>query len=198
MTLAIGADPFLHPEPHAGLRKRNRILIIAACGLALVALLSVLVLWFVNGVAQTLGAGVGKAVANAEQNGIVEASEVAAFAHSEGISLGAVTVQDLQSRYPGTHWLMAPEASIPTNGTNSSVSVDVEGSHALTAVQALAGMCSYGLALQSNSDPIVESDGLPGAGTFYAFAPLSHAPVGPSTCSAATAPTSGWTKAPIK
>lgn len=198
MTVTIGADPFFHPKPHASHRKRSRILIIAACGLAFVALLSALAVWFVIGVGQTLGAGVRAAVGDAELNGAYQASAVTALARSEGVSYGAVTVQGLQSRYSNTHWLTATEASSPTNGTHASVSLDVEGSHAITAVQALAGTCSYGLAVESKDDPIVGSDGLLGAGMFYAFAPLTPAPVGPSTCSAATAPTSGWTKTPTK
>jgi hypothetical protein len=198
VTVTIGADPFLHRKPPARHHKRNRILIIAACGLAFAALPSALALWFVIGVGQTLSAGVRAAVNDVELNGAHQASAVTALARSEGVSYGDVTAQGLQSRYPNTHWLTSTEASTPTHGTHASVSLDTEGTHAITAVQALAGTCSYGLAVQSKDDPIVGSDGLSGAGMFYAFAPLEPSPVSPSMCSAATAPRSGWTKVPAK
>jgi hypothetical protein len=188
--VTIGADPFPSAKPHTRPRKRNRILIIAACGLAFTALLSTLALWFVNGVGQTLGAGVRAAVGEAELNGAYQASAVTAFARSEGVSYGDLTIQSVQNRYANRHWLTSTEASTTTDGRSLSVSLDIEGSHVVTAVQVLAGICSYGLAVQSQNDPIVASDDLSGAGVFYAFIPLNS--FSQSTCSAATAPKSEW------
>jgi hypothetical protein len=48
--------------------------------------------------------------------------------------------------------------------------------------------CSYGLAVTSDSDPVVAADGLPGTGAFASVG----APNSP--CSADLAPTSGWTR----
>jgi hypothetical protein len=56
-----------------------------------------------------------------------------------------------------------------------------------TASEVQGGPCSYGLAVNSASDPIVAADGLPGPGVYFGF--------GESTfCTADAASPSGWTK----
>ncbi len=58
----------------------------------------------------------------------------------------------------------------------------------MTAVQSIQGMCTFGLAVSSASDPIVSEDHLPGPGIYGAV--ISGQ--GISACSADSAPTTGW------
>lgn len=56
----------------------------------------------------------------------------------------------------------------------------------MTAVQISPGLCSFGLTITSNADPLIAQDELTGQGTYY------QATSATPQCVAAQAPTSFW------
>jgi hypothetical protein len=119
-----------------------------------------------------------------------EASQTAGFATSEGLQYGQLTQSELHSRFPSTKWLSASTVSTYSQGERTDVSFLATGDHIITAVAERAGLCSWGLAVQSSSDPIITSDGLRGQGVYYTFTGPKM-PTNPQ-CEANGAPVSGW------
>jgi hypothetical protein len=123
-----------------------------------------------------------------------EASMAAGFATSEGLTYGQLTQTELQARYPKTHWVLANIVSTPSHGGVLNVSTSISGDHIIMAVAENAGSCSWGLAVQSSSDPIIVSDRLSGPGVYWTItlAAPAQSPGGNPPCEAAAAPASTW------
>jgi hypothetical protein len=123
-----------------------------------------------------------------------EASTAAGFAASEGLTYGQLTQTELQARFPSTSWLSPSTVSTYTNGHGTNVSFLATGDHIVTAVAESGGICAWGLAVQSTSDPIITSDKLSGSGVYYTFTSAATAQYsgGNPPCEAGSAPTSGW------
>jgi hypothetical protein len=125
--------------------------------------------------------------------GGTEASTAAGFATSEGLGYGQLTQSELQSRFPSTNWLSASTVSTYTQGQRTNVSFLASGDHIVTAIAEKTGVCSWGLAVQSSSDPIIMSEGLPSPGLYYTFTSAATAQyTGNPPCEASSAPTSRW------
>jgi hypothetical protein len=119
-----------------------------------------------------------------------EASIAAGFATSEGLTYGQLTLTELQARYPRTHWLSANTLSTPSRGSAMNVSTSVGVDHVVIAVAESGGICAWGLAVQSKSDPILASDGLSSPGVYWTVTAPETTTNPP--CEASSAPASIW------
>jgi hypothetical protein len=146
-----------------------------------------------------MGRDIGKSVGD-PLNGIQslwqggqEASTVSGFATSEGLAYGQLTQSELQSHFPSKNWLSASTVSTYTQGQRTNVSLLATGDHFVIAMADKEGLCSWGLAAQSSSDPIITSDGLSGPGVYWTVTSAATAQyTGNPPCDASAAPTSRW------
>lgn len=133
---------------------RAPIVYLAVC-LALVAGVAAYVVYGFQQFAKNVGGAVVHAL---YFEGAYGASLVVSVAKAQGISYGEVTLQDVSGRYPSAHWLAADVAS--SSVSSLSVSVLAAQDHVIAAVDVGGGQCSWGLAVGSESDPIVATDHL--------------------------------------
>jgi hypothetical protein len=96
-----------------------------------------------------------------------EASTAARFATSEALAYGQLTQTELESCYPGTHWLTATGISTPSHDGVLKVSTSVNGGQIVTPVAETGGLCAWGLAGKSSSEPMTTSDEVSGRGVYW-------------------------------
>jgi hypothetical protein len=133
---------------------------------------------------------VGGTVAEAAtQEAAAAAFSADGVAKSHRMPDGALTLSLLAQQRLGVNWLRS-NVPAPVSGSYTYVSVGVAGDHVVTAVHTSG--CIYGLTVSSSNDPIIVQDQLPGVGTYWAL-PVRLG--SPSSCTADSAPTSGWEQA---
>ncbi len=168
----------------AGRRSKGWLIAaVVAAGLICVALVVVGLLLVLHSFAN----GLGKAFSGLTQDGAAKASLAAGVAKAHHIPDGALTPALLNTQPSGVTWLPGSD-SVPRNG--QTVSITATGNHVVTAVY--SGMCQYGLTVAASNDPIIGEYDLPGVGTYFT---LSGSPGSTKTCSANSAPSSGWVRA---
>lgn len=98
---------------------------------------------------------------------------------------GTLSVSILNAALPKYEWVDGA-VNAPYSSKRPVVGMIASGTHIETAVQAVAGSCSYGLSITSTSDPLIAEDHLLGPGTYYEY--VYDTP----QCAADQAPTSSW------
>ncbi len=171
--------------------KGHRLAMAIAVGVVVfcIALTGIVISGFL--IVNAVGRGIGEAVSEAATEGAatfaLSADETAKAHH---IWDGALTLSLLNQERLDVKWLPA-DVSVPLSGGNTYVSVSVAGDEVTTADDIIG--CEYGLTVSALNDPIIGQDHLPGTGTYWA---ASESPLGPgATCSADSAPSSGWERA---
>jgi hypothetical protein len=99
---------------------------------------------------------------------------------------GLLSVSTLNAKLPSYQWVDGATNVPYSSSQRPIVGVSATGAHVVTAVQAGPGLCSFGLTITSNADPLIAQDGLSGQGTYYQ---ATNATPG---CVANQAPTSSW------
>jgi hypothetical protein len=113
------------------------------------------------------------------------ASNAAAFLAAP-LPPGFLSVSILNANLPSYQWVDGA-TNVPYSPSGRPiVGVSASGTHVVTAVQGAQGMCSFGLTITSNADPLIAQDGLSGQGTYY------QATNATPQCLANQAPTSSW------
>ncbi len=149
-----------------------------------------------------LSRGLGQTFSNLNsvfnQFGAGAAAVADGVATNQRIPDGALTVAALNQERPSLTWF-AGNVPLPAPGLQTLTSVDTSGSHVVTAqrVSPIHGIalpfCVYGLTVSSSIDPVISLDHLPGPGNYWAtlLSPTSTE----TSCSADSAPNSGWRRA---
>jgi hypothetical protein len=188
-----GNPPVLPPNPGdiptASRRGHGQAIVVGVVvSSVFIALIGVGIVTLVNTLRSGLGQAVGQAVGGAIEGAAAQASSADDTAKAHHIPDGALTLS-LLNQHLDVEWLPGSD-SVPISGNKTYVSITVGGDHVVTAANIIG--CDYGLTVSSASDPIIGQDHLPGVGTY----------VGPpdgaeslSSCSADSAPTSGWEQA---
>jgi hypothetical protein len=135
----------------------------------------------------SFGNDLGQAFSGLTQDGAAKASLADGVAKARHIPDGALTPILLNAQHSDVTWLPGGD-SVPMNG--QTVSMTATGNHVVTAVD--LGICQYGLTVAASNDPIIGEYDLPGVGTYFA---VSDSPGLTKTCSANSAPSSGWLRA---
>jgi uncharacterized protein YceK len=99
---------------------------------------------------------------------------------------GFLSLSTLNAKLPSYQWVDGGTNVPYSSSQRPIVGVSASGTHVVTAVQAGPGLCSFGLTITSNADPLIAQDGLSGQGTYYQ---ATNATPG---CVANQAPTSSW------
>lgn len=157
-----------------------------AVGMACLALVIVGFLYAIRSVAN----GIGQGFSGLVQGGAAKASLADGIARANHIPDGALTPALLNTQTPYVTWLTGSDSVPPISDGHTYVSLSAAGDHVVAAVS--LGACEYGLTVETHSDPITGLYRLPGVGTYFAF---SATPASTNTCSADSAPTSGWVRA---
>ncbi len=160
-----------------------------AVGVAVGLMCTALIVWAVLHALHSFANGLdlGFDLSGLTQDGAAKASLADGVAKAHHIPDGALTLALLNTLDPDATWLPGGD-SVPMNGR--TVSITAAGNHVVTAVN--FGICEYGLTVAATNDPIIGEYDLPGAGTYFAYTDL---PGSTRTCSADTAPSSGWVRA---
>jgi hypothetical protein len=137
----------------------------------------------------TLASSTGDIIGGLVQGGS-EASTAAGFATSERMPYGQLTQTELQARFSSTNWLSASTVSTYAQDQRTNVSFLATAEHVVTAVEESGGVCDWGLAVQSSSDPITTADGLFGPGVYWTVTAPGTTTNPP--CEASSAPKSQW------
>lgn len=185
--VASGVPPMapLHFPPNV--KSRRGVTVAAVAGLVCVALIGVGVWYVTNGFFTAVGKGVGQALVEASESGAANALSADKTARTHGIRDGALTLSLLNNQHVGVDWISG-DRSVQISDRTTYVSIGVGDDHIVTAVNQLG--CAYGLTVAAANDPIIAKDQLPGVGTYYEFNFSDGSQT--SSCSAASAPTSGW------
>lgn len=195
MTSVLEASaPVLPPNPGdiptASRRGRGRLVAIwLVVGLLCTALI---VVYIVTAVQNSKRAA--KSVTEAvTETAAAEALLADDTATSHQLPLGALTLALLDQQRPHVTWSGGSD-SVPISSNRTYVSVAAAGGHVVTAVN--MGFCTYGLTVIANDDPIIGQDQLSGVGTYSALSTTMASAVASATsCSAESAPSSGWVPA---
>jgi hypothetical protein len=99
---------------------------------------------------------------------------------------GFLSVSILNAKLPSYQWVDGATNVSYSSSKQPIVGVSASGTHVVTAVQSSQGICSFGLTITSNADPLIAQDGLSGQGTYYQAANSTPG------CVANQAPTSSW------
>jgi hypothetical protein len=99
---------------------------------------------------------------------------------------GFLSLSTLNAKLPSYQWVDGATNVPYSSSQRPIVGVSATGTHVVTAVQAGPGLCSFGLTVTSNADPLIAPDGLSGQGTYY------QATSATPGCVANQAPTSSW------
>jgi hypothetical protein len=134
--------------------------------------------------ARDAGEGIVAGFKATGEYGALQARDAAQLAKSKGEQYGRVTVAQLQNRFPSRRWVAG--STISSSAANPNVSVTTADDHIITAVQPVNGLCSYGLAIESMTDPTIDVDGIHRPGV-YSTSVMTN------DCSADTAPRENWT-----
>ena len=189
-------------------RRRQRRLIagITVTVISAVCVAAVMSILAFSGIGQSLEqifSNINRAIA---QSGAAAAATADGVARDQRIPDGALTVAVLNRERPSLRWL-AGDIPLPANvalaasgalpGSGYQTSVDVGGDHVVTATRLAATLrlpfCIYGLTVSANDDPVISADHLPGVGNYWAM--LGSSTSMRPTCSADSAPNSGWRRA---
>jgi hypothetical protein len=186
-----------HPQgSHLDKGRSHGHLVFASIALGVIGLVVLVGYLVVPLMGKDIGKGIGDPLngLQAMWQGGSEASTAAGFASSEGLTYGQLTQTQLEARFPSTNWLSASTVRTYTYGQGTNVSFLATGDHVVTAVAEKAGLCSWGLAVQSSSDPIITADGLSGPSVYWTFTSATTAQFsgGNPPCDASAAPTSRW------
>jgi hypothetical protein len=171
----------------AAAARRGKGWLIAAgvvAGLICLVLLVVGCLLLVRSFGKALVQGSFSALEQTAAATAVLANDVARANH---LPDGGLTLALLKAQRPDVRWWPGGE-SVPTSGNQIYVSVIAEDDHVVTAVN--LGICEYGLTVAAKGDPIVSDYHLAGVGTY-----LGESTQPSKTCSASSAPGSGWIRA---
>jgi hypothetical protein len=159
-------------------------------GLACVVLMGVGSWFFVNrfyAAVKSAGPAIGDAMTQGAAATALTADDTARANH---VPDGALTLSLLNQQHLDVDWLPG-NASVPTSGNKTFVSITVGDSHVVTAASIIG--CEYGLTVSSADDPIIGQDHLPGVGTYWAV--LGDYSQPRPICSADSAPSVGWKRA---
>jgi hypothetical protein len=99
---------------------------------------------------------------------------------------GFLSVSTLNAKLPSYQWVDGATNVPYSSSKQPIVGVSAIGTHVVTAVQDTQGICSFGLTITSNADPLIAQDGLSGQGTYY------QATNATPQCVANQAPASSW------
>lgn len=181
--------PNMPPVDDATASRRGKgrlIAVVTTSGLLVVALI---VVGYVHAV-RSLGNGIGQAFSGLDQVGAAKASLADGIARANHIPDGALTPALLNSQQLDVTWLPSGDSAPPISGGQTYVSIRAQVDDVVTAVN--FGSCQYGLTVASKNDPIIGLYQLPGIGTYFVLSGMSSST---NTCSASSAPSSGWTRA---
>lgn len=157
--------------------------IVALCiplALVLVFVIAAVIVGFSNGYAFNLFQGLDQLTKGFQSGGTAAHDAGVAF----GPQVGSLSPSVLATRLPQYQWVDGA-TNVPASSLKRPiVGVNIVGTDIETAVQAVQGLCSFGLSVTSRSDPLIAGDHLPGPGTYYQ---VQNVP-----CIADQAPTSGW------
>lgn len=195
----VGNPPMLPPNPGdmptASRRGHGRVVgIVVVVSLAVVALVGVGVVHVVRGIGNAAVQAFGEATTVGPPAYARFADDTAKTHH---IFDGALTLRLLNQQHLDVKWFSGDHSVSPFLADNKiakpadDVSVSVGGDHVVTAAYLLG--CAYGLTVSAANDPIIGEDHLPGVGTYWDGNQSS--PLATNSCSADTAPTSGWERA---
>jgi hypothetical protein len=163
---------------------------VTAAGVIGVVLLVVGILHLV----QSFNNGMSQAFSGLGQGAAVTASLADGIAKAQHIPDGVLTPALLNAQHPDVSpvvkWFSAGDSVPPISDGQTDVSIRAEGDHVVTAMN--LSLCEYGLAVAAKNDPIIGEYHLPGIGTYLA---TSDGPGSTNTCSANSAPSTGWTRA---
>jgi hypothetical protein len=184
--------PHRPPRSHLDNGRSHRHLVFASITLGVVGLVVLVGYLVVPLMGRDIGKGIGDPLNGIQSlwQGGQEASTVSGFATSDGLAYGQLTHSELQARFPSTNWLSASTVSTYTQGQRTKVSLLATGEHFVIAMADKEGMCSWGLAVQSSSDPIVTSDDLSGPGVYWTVTAPDMTTNPP--CEASSAPVTDW------
>ena len=113
------------------------------------------------------------------------ANAAGSVAAKQRVPLVNLSVTTLSVDSPRYEWVDGATGAPYSSAGRPVAGISVSGTHLVTAVQAISGTCSFGLTVTSTSDRLIETDNLPGPGTYYQF------DVGPQ-CIADQPPTTSW------
>jgi hypothetical protein len=99
---------------------------------------------------------------------------------------GFLSLSTLNAKLPSYQWVDGATNVPYTSSQRPIVGISATGTHVVTAVQSGPGLCSFGLTITSNADPLIGQGGLSGQGTYYQ---ATNATPG---CVANQAPASSW------
>ncbi len=155
--------------------------------LLIIAFCYVILLFVFNGV-QSFGnglTGIGKGLEGLDQSLVIggTAADVAQNAAASHLSV-PLNVSELNAAFPRYKWIDGATPVPSSSLKRPIVGVNVVGTDIETMVQRGPSLCSYGLSVNSRSDPLISQDHLPGPGTYYRFQS--------NPCVANQLPTSSW------
>ena len=136
---------------------------------------------------------IGQGLSAVAEDGAAKASVADSIAKANHLWDGALTPALLNAQHSDVTWVSSGESAPLTDSSQSAqtyVSVSAAGDHVVTAVN--LGFCQYGLTVAAPNDPVIGQYGLPGVGTYFV---LPDSPELTKTCSADSAPSSGWEQA---
>jgi hypothetical protein len=177
------------PVDDATASRRGKGRLIAVVTASCLLVVALIVVGYVHAL-RSLDNGIGQAFSGLGQDGAAKASLADSIAKANHIPDGALTPALLSAQQSDAIWLSSGDSAPPISGGHTSVSIRAQGDHVVTAVN--FGSCQYGLTVAARNDPIIGQYDLPGLGTYWAF---SDTPGPTQTCSADSAPTSGWSRA---
>jgi hypothetical protein len=178
----IPSMPAVNHVATAGRRSKGWLIVVAIAA-GLICLVVVGSLYLVRSFGNAIGRGFSGLGEVAAANAAL-ANDVARANH---IPDGGLTPALLNAQRPDVKWWPGGE-SVPTSNDQTYVSVSAQDDHVVTAVN--LGFCEYGIAVAAQNDPIIADYHLPGVGTY-----LIDSPQPTNTCSASSAPGSGWVRA---
>jgi hypothetical protein len=168
-------------------RQSKGWLIAAAVAAGLICLTFVVVgcLYLVR----SIGTSIGRGLSGLGEVAAARAALANDVARTNHIPDGGLTPALLNAQRPDVTWLPGGE-SVPMSNDRAYVSISAQDDHVVTALN--LGICQYGLTVAAQNDPIISDYHLPGAGTY-----LVDSPQPANTCSASSAPGSGWVRADL-
>jgi hypothetical protein len=179
----------MSPVDDATASRRGKGRLIAVVTASVLLLVALIVVGYVHAV-RSLGNGIGQGFSGLDQVGAAKASLADGIARANHIPDGALTPALLNAQESDLTWLSSGDSGQPIVGGHTYVSIRAQVDHVVTAVN--FGSCQYGLTVASKNDPIIGLYQLPGIGTYFVLSEMSSST---NTCSASSAPSSGWRRA---
>lgn len=185
--VSAGGPPMLPAHSSSPTGHRRALVLGIVVVLMCVALLSA---GYVVAVRRTFGPDFpfGPSFANSFEGAAARSQAADEIATIDRIPDSALTLAPLNQQHLDVKWLSASD-SVPKSGKTTYVSISLGGDHVEAAAKFLLS-CTFGLTVSSASDPIIGQDQLPGVGTYWSVSQGGSQST--SSCSADSAPTSGW------